>query len=75
MPSMTSNQCCKSRFPLFPDPGLWIGPLIHLSHEWTAGVWEGPGPIEPGLQDLHDKGQQQDILEGFQRGFCIDSYA
>jgi hypothetical protein len=46
-----------------PDPGLWVGLPRHLTHLWTVGACEGPGPAAPKLQDLHVSGQQQNVRE------------
>ena len=38
-------------------------PSNYPTDELTAGVHEGDSPTDPKLQDLHDTGQQQGILE------------
>jgi hypothetical protein len=37
-----------------------------------VGICDGAGPADPGLQDLHDPGQQQENWEESQGGYSID---
>lgn len=42
--------------------GLWFGPPQSLVHLWTARVYEGAGPTDPQLEDLHHNGSEDPVL-------------
>lgn len=50
-------------YHLSQDPGLWVGSPQHLPHLWATEMYEGAGPEDPRLQDLHDTGKQQNTAQ------------
>jgi hypothetical protein len=68
-------QADQFRYLSDQHTGLWVGLPQYLSCWWIPGVRKGSGPTDLKLQDLHDTGQQQNILEESQWGSSIDSVA
>lgn len=73
LPQVAGSRVGRASFPHCICPRLEPRPCVnsaqHLPHLGSAGAWWGGGdfsPADPGLQDLHDREQQQDFREGSQ---------
>lgn len=67
-----ADQCS---YRLGPEPGLQGNLPQYQPHLRTAGAYEGAGPKNPKLQDLHNTKRQQDTQEVSQCGASIESVA